>query len=139
MMNLGIIRSFNARCRRRFVRWCLDAIEGGIKRKLDILEAVHFSIDCWRDVEAECIRNCWIKSRIMDATLMAEIRQAGDYTQATDKAVIDDIVSMLIGIEVHENVDDYLDIDCDVEVHEQIDSDSSSSFLDEVGSADEGE
>ncbi|KAG2859571.1 hypothetical protein PC113_g8818 [Phytophthora cactorum] len=117
-LDSGTIRSFKARYRRCFVQWCLDAIEGGIKRKLKVPKAIHINIDSWAGVSSDCIRSCWVQSRIVDARLLGEIRQAGEYVKTADQVVVDDIVSMLAGVNVHESVEEYLEIDSDADVHE---------------------
>ncbi|KAG2945075.1 hypothetical protein PC117_g8741 [Phytophthora cactorum] len=117
-LSRGTIRSFKARYRRCFVQWCLDAIEGGIKRKLKVPKAIHINIDSWAGVSSDCIRSCWVQSRIVDARLLGEIRQAGEYVKTADQVVVDDIVSMLAGVNVHESVEEYLEIDSDADVHE---------------------
>ncbi|OWZ13682.1 CENPB protein Homeodomainlike, partial [Phytophthora megakarya] len=85
-----------------------------IKRKLNVFEAIKFSIDSWGDVSAECIRNCWVKARIVNAEVMVELRQAGNYSVTAEQKVIDDLANMLEGISVSE----YLGVDADIEVHE---------------------
>ncbi|KAE8999877.1 hypothetical protein PR002_g18335 [Phytophthora rubi] len=139
LFQTGIIRSFKARYRRRFVRWCLDAIEGGIKRKLNLLEAIQFSIESWGDVSADCIRNCWVKSRIVDAALLSEIRQAGEYAIGAEEKVVDELASMLKGISGHSSVSDYLAIDSDTEVHEQPDIDCENNHSGDADSENETE
>ncbi|KAE9053055.1 hypothetical protein PF010_g33065, partial [Phytophthora fragariae] len=139
LFQTGIIRSFKARYRRRFVRWCLDAIEGGIKRKLNLLEAIQFSIESWGDVSADCIRNCWVKSRIIDAALLSEIRQAGEYAIGAEEKVVDELASMLKGISGHSSVSDYLAIDSDTEVHEQPDIDYENNHSGDADSENETE
>ncbi|OWY99583.1 CENPB protein Homeodomainlike [Phytophthora megakarya] len=113
-LDSGIIRLFKARYRRRFVRWCIDAFESNIKRKLNVFEAIQFSIDSWGDVSADCIRNCWVKARIVNAVVMAELRQAGNYSVTAEQKVIDNLANMLEGTSVSE----YLGVDADIDVHE---------------------
>ncbi|OWZ01985.1 hypothetical protein PHMEG_00026540 [Phytophthora megakarya] len=62
--------------------------KSNIKRKLNVFEAIQFSIDSWGDVSADCIRNCWVKARIINAYVKAELRQAGYYSVTAEQKLL---------------------------------------------------
>ena len=92
---IGIIRSFKARYRKRFVRWLLDAIHTRINRKLDILDAVRFAISSCEEVPEQVICNCWSKCDIVEAVTMAYLTQLPDYNKRIDISTEDELTKLV--------------------------------------------
>ncbi|GMF43864.1 unnamed protein product [Phytophthora fragariaefolia] len=113
----------------------LRCFQGGAQRALAGKPVV---IDCWGDVTSDCIRNCWVKTRFVDAALLGEVHQDADYALAAEQKVIDDLASMLQGV----RVSDYLEIDSEVVVHEIPEAGNEASAVreaDDTGANDEHE
>ena len=48
-------------------------------RKLTLLDVIEFSIERWRSVSEQVIRNCWVKTGISDARSNSEFQSNNDY------------------------------------------------------------
>jgi hypothetical protein len=67
-LDQGIIRTWKAYYRRRWVRFQADCYEKGedLFQKMTILQAVRWGIDAWQDdITQVIISNCWLKSRVL--------------------------------------------------------------------------
>nr|CCA27026.1 hypothetical protein AN8717.2 [Albugo laibachii Nc14] len=62
-----------------FLRWCLELVESNTVRKLTLLEDIEFSIESWRSVSEQVIRNCWVKTGLIDAIINAKFQSNNDY------------------------------------------------------------
>ncbi|EGZ11465.1 hypothetical protein PHYSODRAFT_521014 [Phytophthora sojae] len=129
-LDAGIIRSFKARYRKYFVRWCLDALEANITRKLNVLEAVQFSIDAWAGVTPTTITNCWVKTRILGGKMLGRTRADTDYIEEVSSNEMKELTAMLSRWEGAVSASEYLAVDEDVPVHE------SDVLVDEAAGSD---
>ncbi|KAE9020742.1 hypothetical protein PR002_g12449 [Phytophthora rubi] len=117
-LDAGIIRSFKARYRKYFVRWCLDALEANITRKLNVLEAVQFSIDTGAGATPTTITNCWVKTRILGGTMLGRVCADTDYIEAVSGYEMEELTAILLKWEGAVSASEYLAVDEDVPVHE---------------------
>ncbi|KAG6580113.1 uncharacterized protein IUM83_15760 [Phytophthora cinnamomi] len=115
---IGIIWSFKARYRKYFVRWCLDALEANITRKLNVLEAVQFSIDAWAGVTPTTITNCWVKTRILGGTMLGRVRADANYIEAVSGNEMEELTAILSKWEGAVSTSEYLAVDEDVPADE---------------------
>ena len=137
---IGIIRSFPAWYRKKFVQWLLDAIHTRIDRKLNILEAVRFGISIWEEVPDQVIRNCWSKCVIVGAVTMAKFTQLHDYNKRIDRFVENELTKLMDGLTCGFSVDEYIGadedepIECDSNVieHKAIENDNDGDSADDV-------
>ncbi|KAG4037072.1 hypothetical protein PC123_g27360, partial [Phytophthora cactorum] len=95
-LDAGIIRSFKARYRKLFVRWCLDAVEADLTRTLNVLEVVQFSIEAWA----------------------GEVRNSGEYLDAIASEELAALSAMIKGLDVSVNASEYVAIDDEIDVHD---------------------
>jgi hypothetical protein len=86
-MDAGIIRCFKAHYRRFFMQRALDRYDSDIPPAMiyDInqLEAMHIADLAWREVSAQTVANCWIKSGILPtsvtvAAILAELEDEAE-------------------------------------------------------------
>uniref|UniRef100_M4BTK2 DDE-1 domain-containing protein n=1 Tax=Hyaloperonospora arabidopsidis (strain Emoy2) TaxID=559515 RepID=M4BTK2_HYAAE len=137
---LGIMWSFKARYRKKFVRWLLDAFHTRIDRKLDILEDVHFTILSWEEVPEQVICNCWRKCVIVGAVTMDDLTQLCDYNKSINRYAEDELTKLMKGSSCGFSVGGYIDADddesikCDSDVieHEAIENDNDGDSADGV-------
>jgi DDE superfamily endonuclease/Tc5 transposase DNA-binding domain/CENP-B N-terminal DNA-binding domain len=62
----GIINSFKAHYRKLYLQNILEAIDAGNETpRLNIKEAIDFSVEAWRNVTLQTIINCWRKTEIV--------------------------------------------------------------------------
>jgi DDE superfamily endonuclease len=136
-MNVGIIRSFKARYRRKLVRWQLDAMHSKLDRKINILEAIRFAISAWDEIPSQLIQNCWLKCDIADAITAAKHTQDKDYKRSICTSAEDELVGMMAAIGCTATVDEYVDadadepIECDVEEIERVVDDDNEREIDD--------
>jgi DDE superfamily endonuclease/Tc5 transposase DNA-binding domain/Fission yeast centromere protein N-terminal domain len=74
-LDQGIIASWKAHWKRRWLQFMVDEAEAGRDPldHMDILKAVRWGIDAWAlDVSEQTIRNCWRKSGLHGVALEAE-------------------------------------------------------------------
>nr|CCA20949.1 CENPB protein Homeodomainlike putative [Albugo laibachii Nc14] len=116
-MDAGIIRSFKARYKKLFLRWCLDLVESNTVRKLNLLEAIEFSIESWRSVSEQVIRNCWVKTGLIDAIINAELQSTNDYrlNSIPFQREFAQLAELMAALGIRASIDDYIDAE-DVEV-----------------------
>jgi len=67
-LDAGIIASFKAKYRQKYIRFLLDQIEQNPleQPKLQILGAIRFLVKSWDEVAQQTIRNCWIKTKLVE-------------------------------------------------------------------------
>lgn len=58
-LDQGIIQSFKCRYTKRWLTHMLDKCEAKLSYKIDLLTAVEWSIEAWKDISKTCISNCW--------------------------------------------------------------------------------
>lgn len=65
-LDQGIIASFKARYRKRWISYMLEQHELGFNAldTMNVLKAIQWSICAWDEVSAKTITNCWSHSRI---------------------------------------------------------------------------
>ena len=56
------------------MQWHMDLVEANVKRILNVLDAIEFAAGSWNIVGRLIIRNCWIKSDIIEAPQIANKR-----------------------------------------------------------------
>ena len=100
------------------MRWRMDLIEANMERRLTVLEAIEFAAERWNIIGGEIIRSCWIKSGIIEAPQVADLRAQTDYLQSILAFQQDccDLADVFQKLGVTVSVDDYVEI----EDHEQI-------------------
>jgi hypothetical protein len=66
-LDAGIIPSFKAKYRQKYIRFLLNQIESNPlnQPKLDILGAIRFVVKSWDEVTEQTIKNCWIHSKLI--------------------------------------------------------------------------
>jgi hypothetical protein len=67
-LDRGIIRTFKAHYKRRWLQYQLDQYEAGEDphKKMNILQALRWVVEAWQDgVTETTIANCWLKSRVL--------------------------------------------------------------------------
>ena len=113
----GIIRSFKARYKKLFLQWCLDLVESNTVRKLTLLEAIEFSIKSWRSVSEQVIRNCWVKTELIDAIINAELQSNNDdrLNSIPFQQECAQLAELMAALGIRASIDDYIDGE-DVEV-----------------------
>nr|CCA19124.1 AlNc14C64G4573 [Albugo laibachii Nc14] len=113
----GIIRSFKARYKKLLFRWCLDLVESNTLRKLTLLEAIEFSIESWRSVSEQVIRNCWGKTGLIDAIINAEYQSNNDYrlNSIPFQQECAQFAGLMAALGIRASIDNYIDAE-DVEV-----------------------
>ena len=94
------------------MRWLLDAVHAGVTQKLNILEAIRFSIASWDEVPAQVIRNCWVKCDIIDAVGVARLNQLKDYTPIAE-SVESELASLIASMDCSVSADEYIDADAE--------------------------
>ncbi|EGZ23521.1 hypothetical protein PHYSODRAFT_324719 [Phytophthora sojae] len=94
----------------------LDA--ANITRKLNVLEAVQFSIDAWAGVTPTTITNCWVKTRILGGKMLGRTRADTDYIEEVSSNEMEELTAMLSRWEGAVSASEYLAVDEDVPVHE---------------------
>jgi DDE superfamily endonuclease len=118
-MDVGIIRSFKARYRKKLVRWLLDAVHANLKRKLNMLEAVRFAITSWNEVPKEVIQRCWAHCGIVDGVTIALNAQDTDYRKPIDSETENELAMLMQGMEGMSSVvgvDEYVEADSDEQI-----------------------
>ena len=64
----GIINSFKAHYQKLYLQHVLEAIDAGEEMpRLNIKEAIDFTVEAWENVTSQTIINCWRKTRIVPA------------------------------------------------------------------------
>ena len=53
------------------MQWHMDLVEANVKRILNVLDAIEFAAGSWNIIGRLIIRNCWIKSDIIEAPQIA--------------------------------------------------------------------
>ena len=72
-LDQGIIRTFKAHYKRRWLQYQLDTYEAGEDphQKMNVLQALRWATEAWRDgVTETTIANCWLKSRVLAGQMM---------------------------------------------------------------------
>lgn len=119
----------------------MDLIEANMERKLNVLEAIEFASESWNSIGGPIIRSCWIKTEIIDAPQVADLRAQNEYRQASLAFQQDccDLAKMLRKMEVSVSVEDYVDIEDDEQIHEEPDAmvDAESQPMDVESDEDE--
>jgi hypothetical protein len=67
-LDQGIIRTFKAHYKRRWLQYQLDNYEAGEDphKKMNVLQALRWAVEAWREgVTETTIANCWLKSRVL--------------------------------------------------------------------------
>ena len=80
--------------------------------KMDVLQAIRFTIQGWDEVKANTIRNCWYHTKILSADENdSDSSSLEDFRQTTDP-IIDDIANVLesLGLPDPMTVEEYLAI-----------------------------
>jgi len=74
-LDAGIIASFKAKYRQKYIRFLLDQIEQNPleQPKLQILGAIRFLVKSWDEVTQQTIRNCWIKTKLVETQELESI------------------------------------------------------------------
>src|SRR5436189_3042124 len=66
-LDQGIIRTFKAHYKRRWLQYQLDNYEAGEDphKKMNVLQALRWATEAWQEgVTSTTIANCWLKSRV---------------------------------------------------------------------------
>lgn len=69
-LDQGIIRTFKAYYRRKWVRYICGEYEKNLDplKTINVLQAIRWAMEAWmEDVSTETINNCWVKSRILSS------------------------------------------------------------------------
>lgn len=137
----GIIRSFKARYKKFFLRWCLDLVESNTERKLTLLEAIEFSIESWSSVDEQVIRNCWVKTGLIDALTTAEFQSNNDYRSSSTafQRECAELAELMGALGIHAPIDDYIDAEAVEVVHEPPRADLECSESDASGGSSDHE
>ena len=72
-LDQGIIRTFKAYYKKRWLQYQLDNYEAGEDphKKMNVLQALRWATEAWReDVTETTIANCWLKSRVLSGQMM---------------------------------------------------------------------
>ena len=87
-LDQGIIRTFKAVYRRKWLRYMIDEHADGRNpfNSVNILKAIRWSIQAWHELDKDTIANCWIHSGVNGPVQKALTRQA--FNQACKKAAI---------------------------------------------------
>lgn len=93
------------------MRWLVDAIHANVSRKLNLLEAVHFAIASWSDVPVHVIQNCWMKCKIVPASVMAELRQQRDYGSPVGEDDETELAQLMQNLDCTNSVEQYVTVD----------------------------
>jgi hypothetical protein len=67
-LDAGIIRSFKAKYRKRFIRFLIEDLEkhSFVKTKLNVLGAIRFVVESWNEVSDNTIKNCWNHTKLVN-------------------------------------------------------------------------
>ena len=79
-----------------------------MERRLDILESIGVAAEIWGSIRGVIIRICWIKSEIIEAPHVADLRAQNDYRTSSlaFKQVCFDPAEMIRNIRVCVSVED---------------------------------
>ena len=63
-LDLGIIHTFKAYCRKRLVQISICLMQPGkeVEKTINVLEAMHYIMAAWREVSQQTIQNCFRKT-----------------------------------------------------------------------------
>jgi hypothetical protein len=66
-LDAGIISSFKAKYKQKFIRYLLQQIETNPldQKKLDLLSAIKYVVSSWEEVSVKTIENCWHKTQLI--------------------------------------------------------------------------
>ncbi|CAG8489193.1 2143_t:CDS:2 [Dentiscutata erythropus] len=64
-LDADIIMSFKHRYKNYFIKWLLDQYESVKDDKLNVLNAIKFVIQAWKEVSSETVRNCFQHTEIL--------------------------------------------------------------------------
>jgi hypothetical protein len=66
-LDAGIIASFKAKYRQKYIRYLLNEIEANRfnQQKLDLIGSIRFLVKSWDEVSEQTIKNCWIHSKLI--------------------------------------------------------------------------
>jgi hypothetical protein len=73
----GIIRTFKAHYKRRWLQYQLDHYEAGEDphKKMNVLQALRWATEAWQEgVTSTTITNCWLKSRVLKGQMTPPTR-----------------------------------------------------------------
>jgi hypothetical protein len=95
-MDAGIIHSFKANYRRRWVQWRTDEIEASrFDSRLDIDAAVFMITRAWDAVSESTIANCWRKTGIVPSSDVSSVLQSINELSQTDNDQRREILDLL--------------------------------------------
>ena len=68
-LDAGIINSFKAHYKKKFLRFKLNCIDEKLDHSIDLKKAVKCIFEAWREVSCETIKNCWRHTKIIQDLL----------------------------------------------------------------------
>jgi len=111
-LDQGIINSFKAHYRRRWLQYMVDEFDEGLQplRTMNVLKAIRWSIQSWSDISAATIANCWrhagLTNQPPQVPLSQEIAPAVEVTNLIDQLVRQQRIHTVIAIESFLNPQD---------------------------------
>ena len=90
----------------------------------NVLEAIEFAAEIWNSIAGEIIRSRWIKSGVIEAPKVADLRAQNDYRQSSISFEQDccDMADMFQKLGVTFSVDDYIEIEHHEQIHKEQDA-----------------
>lgn len=85
----------------------LDEIEESKKiedLKMNILQAIRFIIKSWEEITPETIRNCWRHTKILPASINAELSNMSDNIGTTNDSILNDLSEALTALNLSDKM-----------------------------------
>ncbi len=95
-------------------------MHANVTRKINLLEAVRFTIASWGDVPGKIIRNCWIKCGIVPINMVLELNQQPDYTKSVDDEVDTVLAELMSSMGCSQSVEEFVEMDDDEQTTEEV-------------------
>ncbi|CAG8832485.1 12162_t:CDS:1, partial [Cetraspora pellucida] len=114
-MDAGIIMSFKRHYRRHHIAWMLQQIETEYRAedlKMDVLQAIRYTIQAWKEVTNDTIRNCWRHTNILPKSFNADLRNLSENVNQNVESEINDLITMIENLNFSDpmQVEEFLNI-----------------------------
>lgn len=91
-LDQGIIRTWKAHYRRRWLRFICDAYEADQEpmKAMHVLQALRWGVEAWDDVTVATIQRCWLKARVIGPKYGPQTEQYARANGWVDQATIEE-------------------------------------------------